>query len=483
MSEWEKIINEYGAGVWQTAYRLLGEYKDTAECFEGAFISAIEISRIKVVRDMASLLTYLATSKAIECIRNRIKDEKYYTDVISIDDTENSKIPAEELLKSHKLAGKLRDSLVKIAKIEAEVFCLRYLSEMSYANAGKVLGINAEVVKILESRGKEKLQGFLIGGELVDNSMKEGSDNLNRAIFVLKSQHIPQKPPREIIDATIRRLEDENEGIILQRYSSGRNVKMFLLVICAAGVLIVIFLLLKRPAKTSTYGVEAVSGNSPPTTQDENLKAGSRETRPIAATKITERDRKAEIGVGKNLADQLKLVDELFKNGDVEGLLYALEDPREKVKISAAYYLAKLGDEDVAAILKELSKEWKGDPAKNPFAASLILLRSRLDANKPTEPNKSMISPIEPGKKIPEPNEGKSEINEPSKIKAEQNEPNKKIVESNEPNVNNVEPNKAEAEPNESRGPNEPNKPNPPETKDGLKEGRITQREVNDQNR
>jgi DNA-directed RNA polymerase specialized sigma24 family protein len=60
MHDWQSIVEQHGALVWQTAYRLLADESDTADWFQETFPAALELSRRQPVRDMAAPLTRLA---------------------------------------------------------------------------------------------------------------------------------------------------------------------------------------------------------------------------------------------------------------------------------------------------------------------------------------------------------------------------------------------------------------------------------------
>lgn len=64
MIDWQAIIKEHGPALWQTAYRLLGNHRDAADCFRGTFVSALELSRPRQVRSFGSLLVLMATAGA-----------------------------------------------------------------------------------------------------------------------------------------------------------------------------------------------------------------------------------------------------------------------------------------------------------------------------------------------------------------------------------------------------------------------------------
>ena len=70
--DWQKIIKKHGPSVWKTAYRLLGDCTDAADCFQETFICALEVSRRQHVRNFSALLARLATSRAIDRLRRAL---------------------------------------------------------------------------------------------------------------------------------------------------------------------------------------------------------------------------------------------------------------------------------------------------------------------------------------------------------------------------------------------------------------------------
>jgi RNA polymerase sigma factor (sigma-70 family) len=59
------------------------------------------------------------------------------------------------------LAARLRQSLSQLPQQEAQVFCLRYLSDMSYRQIAKELDIKTKTAGVLLHRARKKLRGFL----------------------------------------------------------------------------------------------------------------------------------------------------------------------------------------------------------------------------------------------------------------------------------------------------------------------------------
>ena len=52
MTDWEHVVRTHGPLVWQTAWRLLGQEADAADCFQETFVSAMETDlSIKEVKE------------------------------------------------------------------------------------------------------------------------------------------------------------------------------------------------------------------------------------------------------------------------------------------------------------------------------------------------------------------------------------------------------------------------------------------------
>ena len=132
MYDWTAIVEEHGALVWQTAYRLLSDEADAADCFQEVFLAAVELSRRQPVRNIAGLLSHLATVRAIDRIRRRIRDRNHQSEMAG---QYGSGRPVADPLRcaaNSELADRLTDALAALPPREAEAFCLRYISQLSY---------------------------------------------------------------------------------------------------------------------------------------------------------------------------------------------------------------------------------------------------------------------------------------------------------------------------------------------------------------
>jgi RNA polymerase sigma-70 factor (ECF subfamily) len=165
--DWQVVVKKYGPLVWQTAYRLLGDHTDTADCFQETFVSALEISRRQSVRNFSALLIRLATARAIDRLRQRMRKTFISTDISNCAVVPNNAPEPFEQLQTEELIIGLRDSLGRLPPQEAQVFCLRYLNNMSYRRIAKELGIKTNAAGVLLHRAKTKLRELLTKSAVV----------------------------------------------------------------------------------------------------------------------------------------------------------------------------------------------------------------------------------------------------------------------------------------------------------------------------
>jgi RNA polymerase sigma-70 factor (ECF subfamily) len=155
---WQVIVKNYGPLVWQTAYRLLANHTDAADCFQETFVSALEFSRRQRVRNFPALLSRLATARAIDRLRQRSRQP-----LANIEDADwvaiSSANPGPvQQAQQHELAARLRKTLAQLPSQEAQVFCLRYLNNMSYRQIAKELDIKTSAAGVLLHRARAKLR-------------------------------------------------------------------------------------------------------------------------------------------------------------------------------------------------------------------------------------------------------------------------------------------------------------------------------------
>ncbi len=158
--DWNIIIKEHGPVVWQTAYRLLGNDADAADCFQETFVCALELSRRQRVRSFPALLIRLATTRSIDQLRRRFRHERIGTNGHNQLEGSNNNTDPVQYVQQQELAARLRIALTQLPLQEAQVFCLRYVNDMTYRLIANELGITTTAVGVILHRAKTKLRRF-----------------------------------------------------------------------------------------------------------------------------------------------------------------------------------------------------------------------------------------------------------------------------------------------------------------------------------
>ena len=161
MTDWQKIVDRHGGAVWQTAYRLLGNHEEAADCWQETFLGALELSRRQEVRNWRAVLTRICTRRAVDQLRRRLRSVGRYA---ALPDTATVASPNPgpvEAAQAAELATRLRLAVASLPAQQAEVFCLRCLSELSYRDIARQLGIKTSAVGVLLHRARLRLRDLL----------------------------------------------------------------------------------------------------------------------------------------------------------------------------------------------------------------------------------------------------------------------------------------------------------------------------------
>jgi RNA polymerase sigma-70 factor (ECF subfamily) len=160
MTDWAEILGEYGDIVWRTVRRLLDDDADAGDCFQETFVAALEFSRNHPVRNWPGLLKRLATARALDQLRKRIRTSAVQ---LSADDAlaNNISCPRKSpstMAEQNELFDQLRNVLAAMPPDQAEVCCLRFLENLSYEQIAEELGLTVNHVGVLLHRVKSLLR-------------------------------------------------------------------------------------------------------------------------------------------------------------------------------------------------------------------------------------------------------------------------------------------------------------------------------------
>ena len=161
VQDWQIIVNEHGPVVWQTIYRLLGNHADAADCFQETFLAAFELAHRQPVRNFPGLLVRLATTRAIDRLRQRGRQRQHSADGGTCAQTGRGEPDPLGQVQAQELVGQLREAMGRLPPQEANVFCLRYLNDMSYRQIAREMKIGINAVGVALYRARARLREIL----------------------------------------------------------------------------------------------------------------------------------------------------------------------------------------------------------------------------------------------------------------------------------------------------------------------------------
>jgi RNA polymerase sigma-70 factor (ECF subfamily) len=157
VTDWDRIVREYGPLVFATAWRILGHAADTEDVVQEVFLQVHQLQRTSPVRHWAGLLRRLAACRALDRLRQR-KSTVSLNGLSLVGPGEGPEAAAVE----RELADRLRAAIAQLPEREAAVFCLRYFDDLSYQDIADALHIRTGAVASALHKARLKLETFLL---------------------------------------------------------------------------------------------------------------------------------------------------------------------------------------------------------------------------------------------------------------------------------------------------------------------------------
>lgn len=157
MTDWDRIVRQYGPLVFATAWRILGHAADTEDIVQEVFLQVHQMRQTQTVRHWPGLLRRLAACRALDRLRQRRNTVSLNGQAL-IDRETGPEAAAVE----HELAERLRRAIAQLPDREAAVFCLRYFDDLSYQDIAQALHIRTGAVASALHKARLKLETFLL---------------------------------------------------------------------------------------------------------------------------------------------------------------------------------------------------------------------------------------------------------------------------------------------------------------------------------
>lgn len=157
MNDWPTILRDYGPLVWRTVHRLLNHDADAQDCFQRTFLGVLELVEKEPIRNWPAVLRRLATARALEMLRSRFRNVRRNEPLSETAVDPWADDPIDSAMRGE-LAERLRNALAEIDPVQAQVFCLIALDELTNLEAAEALGVTANHAGVLLHRARLALR-------------------------------------------------------------------------------------------------------------------------------------------------------------------------------------------------------------------------------------------------------------------------------------------------------------------------------------
>lgn len=152
MQDWSAFIRRHTPAVWKTVYRVLGNETDAADAFQETFIAALALEQKQPVSNWDATLRHLASARAIDLLRRRLRDRRDSSGASDWDAIAGSQPSPENRSEDHELVERLRQLVAELPTDQAELYCLRFIHEWSYRQIADQLGMTENAVGVALNR-------------------------------------------------------------------------------------------------------------------------------------------------------------------------------------------------------------------------------------------------------------------------------------------------------------------------------------------
>jgi RNA polymerase sigma-70 factor (ECF subfamily) len=135
---------------------------EAADCFQETFVAALKYSRSHPIRNWPGMLKRLATAKAIDHLRRRVRTGAILLSASCVETAVDGERSPPNIVESRELAERVRVELTALPQPQAEACCLRFLEGWSYDEIATELNVTVNHVGVLLNRAKESLRERLM---------------------------------------------------------------------------------------------------------------------------------------------------------------------------------------------------------------------------------------------------------------------------------------------------------------------------------
>ncbi len=161
--EFEALLGAQSTSVWRLVVRVLGDDgPDAADCFQQAFVElALRHKRSHDIRQMPALLKRIATARAIDTVRRRIRERGRSRPVEGVEVTSRQSLQPDALAEANEFIDALRAELAALPDAQATAFVLTQIDGLPHDEAAVAMGVTRNHLNVLLHRARAQLRDKL----------------------------------------------------------------------------------------------------------------------------------------------------------------------------------------------------------------------------------------------------------------------------------------------------------------------------------
>ncbi len=153
----EGIIREYEKRIFNTVYRLVGNYEDAMDITQTVFLKTYEkLNLYDPAYNFFSWLYRIAVNESINHIKAKKANASIDRELVSARRT------PEEQITQHRQADRVQNALDKLNMEYRTVVVLKYFLDLSYQEISSIVGVPVKTVKSRLYTAREQLKDVLV---------------------------------------------------------------------------------------------------------------------------------------------------------------------------------------------------------------------------------------------------------------------------------------------------------------------------------
>lgn len=156
--DFEQIVKDHSAFVYNVAYRMMGNHADAEEVVQDAFLSAFRArERFKGASQVTTWLYRITVNAALMRLRKRSRKVEVSTDPTEMTrayDAPDHRATPDQALLSQELAQRLQASIASLPPDQRAAVVLRDVQGLANEEAAAILAITVTALKTRLHRGR-----------------------------------------------------------------------------------------------------------------------------------------------------------------------------------------------------------------------------------------------------------------------------------------------------------------------------------------